>query len=236
VIVVFIVRSSADGVVTRSRSISIENPVEECKKSNNGWCAAFVLRSLRTPSRSAVYEDMLTKSSAPAVVGLVLIACGDRKAPSAETAPEPVAAKPVAPAALAAPATYEDYPVGVGPCRFVDIKEVSEIVGAQLQYISPEPDNIACMLLPATSHAAARASKNATLDEIAKEVPALWVYTIDPGTGDWSSPGVAGIGDKAIYVGTKLQVKAGKAFFNIELQDPNTADPKPKLEIGRAHV
>jgi hypothetical protein len=173
---------------------------------------------------------MITKHLSPVVVGLALIACGDRKAPSAQATPEQVAAKPVAPTARTAPASYEDYPVGVGPCRFVDIKEVSEILGAQMQYISPEPDNIACQLLPATSHAPARTSKDVTTGELAKEVPALWVYTNDPGTGDWSSPGVAGIGDKATYEGTKLQVKAGKAFFNIELQDPNTADLKPKLE------
>jgi len=165
----------------------------------------------------------------PTLLVILLVACGSKKSE------EPAAAPPPPPPA--APKTFEDFPVGVGPCGVVGIKEVSTVLGAQLQYLAPEPDNLSCHLVPAIGHAAARTAGMVTADQAAAEVPDLTVAILDAANADWSGAAVAGLGEKAGWTGATLQILQRGKLYRISVIDPTGEPLQPKvLAIGKLVV
>lgn len=117
--------------------------------------------------------------------------------------------------------TYDDFPVGVGPCNVAGIEEISELVGKQLQYLQPEPDNISCNLVPAIDKAASRRSRQVTADEAAASVPDVLVLRQDASTASWSEFPIEGLGEKAAWDGMAVLVQVHAYTYKVRVTDPS---------------
>ncbi|MDQ3365116.1 MAG: hypothetical protein M3680_06785 [Myxococcota bacterium] len=116
-------------------------------------------------------------------------------------------------------ATYVDYPPGVGPCAVVGIGEVSAILGAQMQYVAPEPDNIACSLSPAIGAGAARDARQVTAAEAAAQIPDLTVAVRRPADAAWTEYPIEGLGERAVWDGDRVQMLVNGTVYRVSVID-----------------
>lgn len=97
-------------------------------------------------------------------------------------------------ATAASPSRYQDYPVGIGPCRYISVGEASEIVGMQLQYYAPTENSVSCVLFPAIGPGPDQPVVEGRSED---PFPNVWVTFVgwEP---DWSEPSL-GIGERSMW-------------------------------------
>lgn len=116
--------------------------------------------------------------------------------------------------------TYDDFPVGVGPCNVAGIKEISEIVGTQLQYLQPEPDNLSCNLVPAIDKAASRMARQVTASEAIASVPDVNILRQAAKHAQWSAFPIEALGEKATWDGLGVLVQVDAFAYKVRVTDP----------------
>lgn len=127
--------------------------------------------------------------------------------------------RPLAPIAPEPAGTYADFPVGIGPCNVAGIQEISQIVGAQLQYLDPKAGEATCMLLPATDQAASRTGGQVTAAEAAAQVPTVLVRRQPAASSSWSDAKIEGLGDKATWEGNSVQFQIAAVEYRVNVAD-----------------
>lgn len=135
----------------------------------------------------------------------------------------PLPDRPATPIPPEPAGAYVDHPVGIGPCSVVGIKEVSEIVGAQMQYLQPEATDMSCHLLPAIGATAARVPGQVTEAEAVKQVPDILVMRQDASRASWSDQPIEGLGEKATWEGLSVQFKVKELMYRVRVTDPAKA-------------
>lgn len=134
------------------------------------------------------------------------------------TAPPPD--RPMATVAAEPAGSYDDFPIGVGPCNVAGINEISEIVGTQLQYIQPEPDNVSCNLAPAIDKAAARTARQVTADEARAAVPDVNIHRQEAKLAQWTEFPIEGLGEKGAWDGMGVLVQVKGFAYRVRVTDP----------------
>jgi len=133
----------------------------------------------------------------------------------------PPAERPITAVAPEPAGTYDDFPVGVGPCNVAGIKEISELVGTQLQYLQPEPDNVSCNLVPAIDKAASRMARQVTAAEAVASVPDVNVLRQEASRAQWSEFPIEGLGEKAAWDGMGVLVQVKAFTYKVRVTDPS---------------
>lgn len=133
----------------------------------------------------------------------------------------PPADRPITAVAPEPAGTYDDFPVGVGPCNVAGIKEISEIVGKQLQYLQPEPDNVSCNLVPAIDKAASRTARQVTSSEAIASVPDVNVLRQEAKNAQWSEFSIEALGEKGSWDGMGVLVQVKGFTYKVRVTDPS---------------
>lgn len=135
------------------------------------------------------------------------------------TAPPPD--RPMTSVAPEPAGSYHEFPVGVGPCTVAGIKEISEIVGTQLQYLQPEPDNVSCNLAPAIDKAASRMARKVTAAEARASVPDVNILRQEAKQAQWSDFPIEALGEKAAWDGMGVLVQVKGFTYKVRVTDPS---------------
>jgi hypothetical protein len=216
-----------DDVVRGYRAMIYADPMPELTKkwgaSTNKPNSSFEVSECWTAPEKKL-EACVTKNSGQPHWVLTTVTT----APLPDRAATPVPPEP--------PGTYDDYPVGIGPCNVVGIEEVSQILGTQMQYFQPEPDDVACHLVPAIGKTASRVPGQVTASEAIAQVPDLLVGRHDAKRGGWTDYPIEGLGEKAVWDGKTVMFQVTDHIYRVSVTDAKKGFPVLKdraLQIAR---